>query len=284
MSYSKNLFNSATPEQWHKALQYYEHAIAAVSKQKKKPELIALDKWLQESFAEQVKCHGDVMNHKQLSDAMRWKLTRGKMRPLQKLVESNSDESVQSASKRSFSEAKAGYWKRALQSLMALRGVGPATASAILAPLFPKILPFMSDECLEAARPGGCRDYTIMAYEEMRDELVSKAASIGADWTAEQVGKAVWATSVLRLSLADLSDASPPVECHPLVDLPPSLEETKAVNGEQSASRAAIQRSQSALEREHRYLKRLRRPESEGVAEESGTSRVVEIRKKPLVM
>ena len=90
-----------------------------------------------------------------------------------------------------------------------LRGVGPATASAVLAPLCSSLsVPFMADEVLEATR-GRPRDYTIGAYEEMRDVLtsLSKTLEPNGSWTAESLGKALWARAMLGEKLPQSSTA-----------------------------------------------------------------------------
>jgi hypothetical protein len=73
---------------------------------------------------------------------MDWKLQRGKFRPqLKSLIESNSADTVRSITKDAFSKK----WPENLSILTTLRGVGPATATAILSLVDPSV-PFFSDE------------------------------------------------------------------------------------------------------------------------------------------
>ena len=44
------------------------------------------------------------LTHGELADVMRWKLKRGKMRPLQKRVEANREESIVKATSKAFQE------------------------------------------------------------------------------------------------------------------------------------------------------------------------------------
>lgn len=87
------------------------------------------------------------------------KLSRGKFRPLQKLLDSNSPEEVVIFSTQAFEYMKNSEpfgssvkkeahknWKKAIKSLMNLKAVGVATY--ILAPFFPELVPFMSDEAM----------------------------------------------------------------------------------------------------------------------------------------
>ena len=68
-----------------------------------------------------------------------------KCRPrLMNFVSSLDDNEVQAVSKASFSTLP--DLKSAITTLSSLKGVGPATASAVLAVVAPDIAPFMSDE------------------------------------------------------------------------------------------------------------------------------------------
>lgn len=64
--------------------------------------------------------------------------------------------------------------QEAIKILSELKGIGPATASAVLAALRPDLAPFMSDEALAAALQG-TKDYTPKKYAELAEALVKKA-------------------------------------------------------------------------------------------------------------
>nr|CAN60405.1 hypothetical protein VITISV_034137 [Vitis vinifera] len=81
----------------------------------------------------------------ELSKLMQWKLTRGKWRPrLLDFVSSLDEALVKSASQKAFQSLP--DISKAISELTVLKGVGPATASALLAAYAPDVAPFMSDE------------------------------------------------------------------------------------------------------------------------------------------
>ncbi|CAH8310958.1 unnamed protein product [Eruca vesicaria subsp. sativa] len=81
----------------------------------------------------------------ELSQLMKWKLSRGKWRPrLLDFVSSLEDSVVKSASEKAFKALP--NISNAVKELTILKGVGPATASAVFASYAPDISPFKSDE------------------------------------------------------------------------------------------------------------------------------------------
>lgn len=86
------------------------------------------------------------LSHTEVSRVMRWKLARGKMRPLQKAFdENNPEKAVETASRACIKALDRGQWKAALKKMSSLHAVGPATASAVLAAYSPELAPFMAD-------------------------------------------------------------------------------------------------------------------------------------------
>lgn len=79
---------------------------------------------------------------KHVTDAINWVLVA---RPrLMDFVKGLDDAVVESASRKAF--AALPDLSRAITELTVLKGVGPATASAVLAAYAPDVAPFMSDE------------------------------------------------------------------------------------------------------------------------------------------
>jgi hypothetical protein len=99
-----SLWQSDDPKVWESFRSSYPAAIAAASgTTPAKKKLVELDHWWRSSLASAIR--GRTPPHitrAELSHVMKWKLTRGKMRPLQKLVDGNSEADVQALSTEAF--------------------------------------------------------------------------------------------------------------------------------------------------------------------------------------
>jgi hypothetical protein len=164
-----------------------------------------------------------------------WKFSKGKPRnALRPLLKSNADASVATASRRAFVAADGipkinvdassdgdninRYAKEitaAVNHLCEIRGVGPATASAVLCLYRPDVFAFMDDEVIECLYDGK-RGYTLKIYLEVNDrcrEIASQlnmamkerkddsegssSSSSGGGWTPCNVGKALWTVATM---------------------------------------------------------------------------------------
>ncbi|CAI5479693.1 unnamed protein product, partial [Closterium sp. Yama58-4] len=136
----------------------------------------------------------------ELVSVMEWKLTRGKWRPrLLDFIKHLNPKAVQTASSRAFAAlashhtpttpgslesgsgagSEAGIeasLKAAVTELSTLKGVGAATASAVLAAFVPQVAPFMSDEAMVAAL-GDCKDYSLRRYLVFAKAMREKAST-----------------------------------------------------------------------------------------------------------
>jgi hypothetical protein len=203
------LYTSDDEADWTLYLKSYDKAVHLVAHAKKKIDLIKLDKFLQDQLKNNI--FGREPKHlelKELSDIMKWKLMRGKFRPLQKLVDSNDANLVQNSSEKAIEFILKNDWKAAIQSLIILKGVGVATATAILSFLAPQLCPFMADEVIEVVL--NKRDYTMKSYVQIQCELTRKAEELNRltknkFWNAEDVGKALWTKAMLS-SLPSTTD------------------------------------------------------------------------------
>ncbi|KAL3816348.1 hypothetical protein ACHAXA_011448 [Cyclostephanos tholiformis] len=190
-----------------------------------------------------------------------WKFLKGKPRnALRPLLRSNSDSSVVSASRRAFAAADgiittpttmdvdivgdggsgdSGGHRRdndddgstrgemianAVNCMCEIRGVGPATASAVLCLYRPDVFAYMDDEVIECLYDGR-RGYTLGIYKEVNRRCTeiacqlneaagmkerkkgcgdsegsfspSSSSSGGGGWTPCKVGKALWSVATM---------------------------------------------------------------------------------------
>ncbi|CAH9121712.1 unnamed protein product [Cuscuta epithymum] len=140
-------FNCSDLSLWKEALLSYEARIEALDK----PNLVSLDGFYRNELPVLIRQRDPTpyIITSELTKLMQWKLTRGKWRPrLLDFVSSLDDEVVKSASQAGFRSLP--DVSKAISELTVLKGVGPATASAVLAAYAPDVAPFMSDEELTA--------------------------------------------------------------------------------------------------------------------------------------
>eukprot|EP00457_Paulinella_chromatophora_P007721 gb/GEZN01007745.1/.p1 GENE.gb/GEZN01007745.1/~~gb/GEZN01007745.1/.p1 ORF type:complete len:290 (+),score=49.41 gb/GEZN01007745.1/:30-899(+) len=206
---SRLLFSQTDLQVWSAVLASYESVVKAVQHAgtKRLKTLSKDDVWVRTEFGPACLKRGHF-TQEDLIRIMRWKITRGTFRPLMGLVESNSGKSVYEASSEALRLANASNSQEALLSalnrLCALRGIGPATASAILAMLFPSRCAFMSDEALEGV--GLERLYTAKSVSALWSALGKKSKEVGLQ--PEELGRALWTQAKLAVFPALNSQAS----------------------------------------------------------------------------
>jgi hypothetical protein len=132
-----------------------------------------------------------VKSWKHLTDVPPCHLQRGKWRPrLEQLAASNSEADVKRVSEAAF-KIGSGAPADANKKLCELKGVGPATASAILSSFDPEQMPFESDEAVLAMGLGKA-EYTAKFVENYRKKM---SETLEADsWSGmDDLEKACWA-------------------------------------------------------------------------------------------
>ncbi|KAK9826454.1 hypothetical protein WJX81_000086 [Elliptochloris bilobata] len=167
-----------------------------------RPGLLELEKWYYAELPQIVGKRGNKhVTGAELAKLMEWKLARSKWRPrLQAYVEALPAEAVVEASTAAFaalgpSAENEAALKSAINALTVLKGVGPATASAVLS-AGDSAAPFMSDEAL--AMLGGSKAYTLKKYLELAAALQAKARELSPAervWTARDVERALFSAS-----------------------------------------------------------------------------------------
>ncbi|KAH9264884.1 hypothetical protein BASA83_011631 [Batrachochytrium salamandrivorans] len=185
---ARSLLTSADTSRWKAALESYAYALDTLAATKKKPasglDLVQLDEWRRglDSTSE--------LDKAAVLRIVQWKLRRGTFRPtLLAAVASNSEKTILTATtaaklllSQTSSSCKHPSTSKILDAIKVvseLTGVGPATASAILACSSDRV-PFMSDEALVALQgtdPAKLK-YTIKQYTELLTVLTEKAAEL----------------------------------------------------------------------------------------------------------
>ncbi|CAL9192855.1 unnamed protein product [Musa hybrid cultivar] len=180
---------------WSESLSAYEGRLALL----RKPDLLPLDAFYRAELPVLLRCREPrpFLTKPELRRLMQWKLSRGKWRPrLLDYVSSLDEASVESASRRAF--AALPDLSKAVSELTVLKGVGPATASAVLAAYAPDVAPFMSDEAMMAAM-GNVKEYTLKQYLAFAEKLQTKAKDLSAEgiiFTPSDVERALWSSAV----------------------------------------------------------------------------------------
>ena len=129
------------------------------------------------------------------------------------MLKSNSDEEINVPSLSAFAAADKipiddpnGDYKKqisqAINHLCELKGVGPATASALLSLYAPENFAFMDDEVIECLYDGK-RGYTLKIYLELNQKCREIAGELNTamgtylEWTSARVGKALWTVATM---------------------------------------------------------------------------------------
>ncbi|CAH2037672.1 unnamed protein product, partial [Iphiclides podalirius] len=204
---TSTFFLEADAKQFDSVLKLYPQAIKLKAEQKtKKPEeLIKLDNWYQNELPKKIKSRGKEahMIHEELVQLMKWKQARGKFYPqLSYLIKVNTPRAVMQETKKAF--RKLPNIESAMTALSNLKGVGTATASALLAAASPEIAPFMADECIQAIPEMEGSDYTAKEYlnfvkhiRNVCDRLNKEQNGCGKKWSPHMVELALWTHNIV---------------------------------------------------------------------------------------
>jgi hypothetical protein len=184
-----SLWSSDAESRWRGAFEFYEEVVArqAVAA------LPDLDRWYREELPDAVASREPA--HVTLPELVRlteWKMARGVWRaPNLVLVRGNAPDAVVRTSVQAL--AAVPHPKAPIVTLATLAGVGPATASAVVAAAAPAVYPFF-DELVAAQVPQlGKVAWTIGYYVRYADALRGRANELGKAWTPMMVERALWA-------------------------------------------------------------------------------------------
>jgi hypothetical protein len=178
---------------WEAVEQRYEDMLRSKGGEKR----VILDAFCEKLAHDLKKNDPPKFTKKDLMNVVDWKFAKGKPRyPLIKLLESNADDFVESCATEAFELASIGNIRKALDVFSMLKGVGPATASAVLSLYRPDKFAFMDDEVIECLHEGK-RGYTVKIYMHVNERCSSLSTMLGEPWTARRVGKALWTSARL---------------------------------------------------------------------------------------
>ena len=182
------LWSDDSERAWRVALARYPDVVAAQGVAR----LSELDAWyhneLPASVGERRPPHA---THAELVKLTEWKMARGVWRaPNLVRVRGIPPEDVKAASTEAL--AAAPDPRRPIAILSALDGVGPATASALVAAAHPETYAFF-DELVAAQVPElGKVAWTLGYYLKYAAALRARAAELRGDWTPAMVERALW--------------------------------------------------------------------------------------------
>jgi hypothetical protein len=149
-----------------------------------------------------------------LKVVVKWKFKVGKPRlALMKHLNSNTETSVvehstdaiekaRTAAENNYNKTDESTTKKALEDLIKLKGVGPATASAILVLVQPDAFAYMYDEVIECFLPK--RTYTLKTYMSLNEGCLEIALKLGNGWSTSRVARTLWIAA--RANAYDLHD------------------------------------------------------------------------------
>lgn len=187
---------------WRSALALYASSCAQRARAREASRLVDLDAWYQGALPATLGARAPAyVTADELARVTEWKMKRGKYRARNlTLVRGNAEADVRLRSEAAF--AAMPDPRRPIAELASLAGVGPATASAVLAALRPDVYPFF-DEVIAAQIPRlGEVAFTTPYYLRYAEQLRARAAALGPPWTAHAVGQALWAAATHRASRA----------------------------------------------------------------------------------
>lgn len=188
------LWTSADLQTWSRALARYPEVIAGQGVSR----LADLDRWYREEFAGAITGRTPLhVTHDEMIRVTEWKMKRGVWRARNlALVRGNDPAEVARLSGEAF--ALLPDPRKPLARLAQLAGVGPATASAVLAAVRPEIYPFFDELVAQQIPDLGAVAFTAGYYARYAERLRERATALSTPdtpWAAHAVGQALWAAA-----------------------------------------------------------------------------------------
>jgi hypothetical protein len=183
------LWAEASAVAWHEALDRYADVVALQGVTR----LVDLDTWYRGELPGQVASrHPPHVRLDELVRLTEWKMARGVWRARNLvLVKGNDPAVVVDASMAAL--AAVPHPTAPISALGRLGGVGPATASAVVAAHAPETYPFF-DELVAAQVPDlGAVAWTLGYYARYANAFRERARQLGKGWNPVMVERALWA-------------------------------------------------------------------------------------------
>lgn len=187
-----DLWSNSDRAAWASALERYPRVLQEHGKER----LPELDSWYRETLPGVIVArHPPHLTVDELARVAEWKMKRGSWRPRNLgLVKGNPPDDVVRASAEAIVAASvpAPDPRKPVARLAELAGVGPATASAVLACVRPDVYPFFDEDVAGIVPKLGEVKFTMPYYLRYAERLRARAAELGGGWTAHAVGHALW--------------------------------------------------------------------------------------------
>ncbi len=181
---------------WHAALERYADTVRA----QQVNGLPEIDAWYREELPARIAARQPLsVTREELERVTVWKMKRGVWRERNRLlVIGNPPALVEQTSQQAF--AATPDPRKPVDILSNLAGVGPATASAVLACYAPAIYPFFDELVAKQIPQLGKVAFTPAYYQRYAAALRERAARLNErcnhrEWTAHDVSQALWAAS-----------------------------------------------------------------------------------------
>jgi hypothetical protein len=185
------LWSSDAHGAWRNALDAYPGVIARQGVAR----LAELDDWYRTTLPASIAARKPQhVTLPELVKVAEWKMSRGVWRGRNlALVKGNETQLVVTTSTKAL--AAIPDLQAPIKILAELEGVGPATASAVVAAARPDVYPFF-DEIVGEQIPGlGTAAFTFAYYARYANALRERAKELGKGWTPADVAHALWSNA-----------------------------------------------------------------------------------------